>query len=508
MRRYGLLALLMLLALSGCARSASPDEMAPYRPAMQPAAQGQLEALGPLPRYDIWVRIDPAAKQQVTGWERVQVYHRGQDELDELFFRLYPNLPRYGGSMSIGGVAVDDQSVPFSYAAESTAVHIPLPEPLPPGGTTSVELRFDLGVIEREEGYTLCGESQSILSLPLFYPVLAVRDERVGVPLWHLEIPPPHGDVAFVEAGLYQVTATVPSGIVVAGTGTVVSTTLSSEGEGWTEYHFVGGPRREFMLILSPHFQTASTNACGARVTSYFLAQDRATGLAALHYAAAALRIYCQHYGPYPYRDMAVVSAPLQHYGMEYPGLNLIGLDLYRQQRDDLEFLIAHEVAHQWWYNVVGNDPLNYAWLDEGLAEYSTYTYYQARYGVSAAERLLEGRWRIPYRYAVEQGWDTVVNQPTSAFDSYNYETMVYAKAALFFDGLRREVGDETYYRLLREYLARHRWSEATPSDFLAVAEEVSGRDLGALYRQWILTASDRAPDRKGEGRKTKEANP
>jgi len=498
MRRYGLLALLMLLVWSGCIGPASPDEMAPYRPAMQPAAQGQLETLGSFPRYEIQLRIDPAAKEQLTGEKRVEVSgrervwvpHRGQKELKELYFRLYPNLPRYGGSMGIDGLAVNGQSVPFSYAAESTAIHIPLPKPLLPGTKAMVELSFNLKVIESEGGYTLCGKNRGILSLPLFYPVLAVHDEGAGFPPWHLEIAPSQGDVAFVETGLYLVTATVPSNVVVAGTGTVVTTTMSGQVEGWSDWHFVGGPRREFMLILSPDFQTASTDACGARVTSYFLPEDRGTGLTALHYAATALRIYCQHYGPYPYRDMAIVSAPLQHYGMEYPGLNLIGLDLYRQRRSDLEFLIAHEVAHQWWYSVVGNDPLNFPWLDEGLAEYSTYTYYQARYGTAAAEALLERRWRTPYHYAVEHGMDAAVNQPSSAFTGNNYETMVYAKAALFFDALRREVGDETYYRLLREYLDRYRYGIATPSDFLAVAEEVSGRDLGAIYQRWILTAS------------------
>ena len=243
MKRHWLFALLLtLLSLSGCVRSASVDELAPYRPAMQPAAQGQLAALGPVPRYDIRVRIDPI-ERRLTGWERVRVPHRGQDELDELYFRLYPNLPQYSGSMGIDGVAVNGQSIPFSYAAQNTAIHIPLPEPLPPGGTAAVELNFNLRVIQREEGYVLCGESQGILSLPLFYPVLAVRDERAGIPLWHLEIAPPHGDVAFVEVGLYQVTATVPSDVVVVGTGTVVTTTVSSEVEGWTDWHFVGGPR-------------------------------------------------------------------------------------------------------------------------------------------------------------------------------------------------------------------------------------------------------------------------
>lgn len=490
MRRHRLLVLLMLSALCGCARIGPVDEMVPYRPAMQVAAQGQLDGLGRMPRYDIRLRVDPAAEQQVTGWERVQVVHRGQDVLGDLFFRLYPNLPQYSGSMFVGGAAVNGQTVPFTYEAQSTAVRIVLPEPLPPEGKAAVEFSFGLRVPRREEGYVLCGESQGILSLPLFYPVLAVRDERTGLPLWRLDIAPPtHGDVAYVQMGLYQVTATVPSGIVVAATGTVVSTTVSSVGEGWVDLHIVGGPRREFMLILSPQFQTASTDACGARVTSYFLPQDQATGQAALQYAAAALRVYCQHYGPYPFRDMAVVSAPIRYYGMEYSGLNLIGLDLYRQQRKGLEFLIVHEVAHQWWYNMVGNDPLTYPWLDEGLAEYSTYTYQKERYGEDIAEALVERRWRSPYKYAVEQGLDAVVNQPSSAFSVANYETMIYAKAALFFDAVRREVGEETYYRLLREYLHRYRWGEATPADFLAVAEEISGHDLGAIYQRWILTA-------------------
>lgn len=491
MKRHMLLALL-LLVLSGCARAAPVDEMAPYRPAMQYEAQGQLDALGSVPRYDIRVRIDPAAEQQLTGRERVQVVHRGQDELGDLFFRLYPNLPQYSGSMSIGGAAVNGQTVPFTYEAQNTAVRILLPEPLPPEGTAAVEFSFDLRVPRREEGYVLCGESQGILSLPLFYPVLAVRDDRAGIPLWNQDIAPStHGDVAFVETGLYQVTATVPSDVVVAATGTVVSTTVSSEGDGWVDLHIAGGPRREFMLILSSQFQTDSTDACGAKVTSYFLPQDQATGQAALQYAAAALRVYCQHFGPYPFRDMAVVSAPLRYFGMEYPGLNLIGLDLYRERRDDLEFLIVHEVAHQWWYSMVGNDSVNYPWLDEGLAEYCTYTYEQARYGADAAEALLDWRWRNPYQYAVERELDAVVNQPSSAFSVANYETMIYAKAALFFDAVRREVGDETYYRLLQEYLDRYRWGVATPADFLAVAEEVSGQELGALYQQWILTASE-----------------
>jgi hypothetical protein len=493
MRRHWLIDMHLLLVLifaSSCASSAPDTVMTPYQPAMQDEALTQLDALHHMPRYDISVRIDPDAERQLTGWERVWVPHRGPSELNEVYFRLYPNLDRYGGGMSINGVAVDGQTAPFVYAAENTALRVTLPEPLLPDHAASVEVEFDVQVPKRDSGYVLLGESQSVLSLPLFYPVLAVREDRADVHQWNLDIAPDlYGDAAFMEAGLYQVTATVPSDMVVAGTGTVVTTTARAPG--WSDVHFSGGPRREFMLIMSRQFHTAATEACGALVTSYYLPDAGGTGLAALQYAAAALRIYCEHYGPYPFRDMAVVSAPLLFYGMEYPGINLIGIDLYGENREDLEFLVAHEVAHQWWYSVVGNDPVNVAWLDEGLAEYSTYTYYEARYGQPTAEAHAELRWRYPYQYAVDKGLDTVVNQPLSAFSIANYETMVYAKGALFFDALRREMGDEVYYRVLREYLDRYRYGIAVPADFMAVAEEVSGRELGDLYAQWILSEKE-----------------
>ena len=494
MRRLSYLALILtILTLSfssGCARSAQDELMDPYRPAMQPEAQAELDSLGHLPRYDIRVRIDPAAERQLTGWERVWVPHLGPDELTEVYFRLYPNLLRYGGGMGIDGVLVNDETASFVYEANNTALKVTLPEPLLPNRSASVDLSFSLQVPRRDAGYVLCGQTESVLSLPLFYPVLAVREVRPGVPpRWNLDIAPPlHGDAAFTETGLYKVAAAVPSDMVVVGTGTVVSTTSSSEG--WSDVYFAGGPRREFMLMLSSQFESASTDACGAEVTSYFFPQDSATGQAALQYAAASLRVYCGRFGPYPYRDMAVVSAPLIYYGMEYPGLNLIGIDLYRELRDDLEFLVAHEVAHQWWYNIVGNDPLNFAWLDEGLAESSTYAYYQGRYGTSTADNHRELRWRIPYLYAVNQGLDAVVNQPLSEFGIADYETTVYAKAALFFDALRLEVGDDTYYDLLQEYLDRYRWGVAVPADFLSVAEEVSGQELGGLYGEWILSVT------------------
>jgi len=90
----------------------------------------------------------------------------------------------------------------------------------------------------------------------------------------------------------------------------------------------------------------------------------------------------------------------------------------------------------------------------------------------------------------IEKGRDAVVNQPVSSFDGWEqYDTIVYLKGALFFDALQEEVGDETYFEIMRRYYEEYKYGIATPDGLMRIAEEVSGRDLDELYRRWILTA-------------------
>jgi aminopeptidase N len=147
--------------------------------------------------------------------------------------------------------------------------------------------------------------------------------------------------------------------------------------------------------------------------------------------------------------------------------------------------LTVHEVAHQWWYNQVGNDQVLTPWLDEGLAEFTTQYYYRDRYGDSIADQLLRSRWAAPVADAERRGQDAPIGKPVDEYRD-NYETIVYGKGALFFAKLREEMGAETFDRFLRTYLERFRWRIAAPADFQALAEEISGKDLDALFNEWV----------------------
>ena len=472
----------LLAACSPLAAKSTPESSGPGESTLPPPtaiATPTAVEISPYSEYRIIMELDTSARR-LNGKQRVTFPNHTGANLEEIVFRLYPNLPQYGGTISVGPVWVDGERRTASLRADDTSLAVPLGRPLAPESSVTLELIFDVQIPEKGSEYTLFGKSQGIWSLPDAYPLLAVHDGSA----WHEDVAPAHGDAVFAAAAMYDVTVTLPPTQTLVTTGAVLSETLDLDGR--RTYRISGGPLREFAFLASDQYQMAETTAYGIVLRSYYLPGDDAAGQATLNAAAAALRSYQDAFGPYPFGEMIVAEAPLLHYGMEYPGLNLIGAELYRDQRAELEDRVVHEIAHQWWYAQVGNDQVNTPWLDEGLAEYSMSIYYRQVFGEARANTLVNQRWLVPYQVAVENEYDAVVNQPSSAF-TWEYEVIVYAKAALFFNALHQDVGDDTFKAILHEYVSRYRWGIATPDSFLEVAESVSGRDLDPLFNRWIL---------------------
>jgi hypothetical protein len=401
-------------------------------------------------------------------------------------FRLYPNQNNYGGDMQVTSAQINNVPAQITPLADGAAIR--LVTPVADDGSLpaeiTVRLNFEVNLNSQPgldtENYTLFGWDGAVLSLPGFYPTLAIKqgDE------WILDDPPAHADVLFNDVALYQVDITLPNNLIVAASGVTLNVIDNAANQTRT-WQIVGGPLRDITLIAGP-FQSASEQAAGATVTSYYLPGFEAAGQVVLAHAAASLRIYSDAYGSYPYTKLDIVQAPLGVRGMEYTGLLLIGEELYRDQREFLTFLVAHEVGHQWWYAVVGNNPYRYPWLDEGLTEYGAFDYYRGVFGQPAAEDLLTGRWQIPFDWAAGGGVSGSIDRPATAFDPTSYELLVYAKAALFFNALRTQLGDEMYRQVLQTYYAENRYQIATPQTFLATAERVSGQNLNPLAEEWL----------------------
>jgi len=238
--------------------------------------------------------------------------------------------------------------------------------------------------------------------------------------------------------------------------------------------------------VLSPDYELTRRQVDDVMVNSYYLPDDVDGGEAVLDVAAEALRLFGLRFGRYPYAELDLVPTFTSAAGIEYPGLIVIAQRLYGGS-DRSEWVVAHEVAHQWWYNLVGNDQVDEPWLDEALTQYSTVLYFEDRYGKAAAANALQAGIEDRWEGAREAGRDRPVVGPVAGFAPEDYGPIVYGKGPLFFHHLREEVGDVPFDHILRSYFDEYRYGIATGESFLSVAERFSSRDVDALYRQWIL---------------------
>ena len=169
-------------------------------------------------------------------------------------------------------------------------------------------------------------------------------------------------------------------------------------------------------------------------------------------------------------------------------------VNLFVGQQTDLlgslmEMTVAHEVAHQWWAIGVGSDSVREPFVDESLTNYCAVLYFEDRYGRATAEKIIQMHLKMPYSMGrMLGGADAPANRPTAAYaGGLQYSAVVYGKGALYYDALRRAVGDPLFFSSLREYYARYRGQVAGPRALLEIVQaKAPSAGVEAIYRHWI----------------------
>ncbi len=456
---------------------------------MLPASQPDLKGLADLTTYNLQVSVD-FAQHSFQGHSRVETTNRTQASLDRLYFRLFPNGGRsYGnGSLKVSRVTQDGQTLQTSLSVENSVLEVRLASPLPAGARTRLEMDFN-GATPADfgGGYGIYNSSDDMMTMANWYPILAVDDGKG----WHLDPTTAIGDSVYSEMAYYTVSLTVPSNLVVATTGVEIKRT---EQNGASTYLIASGTARDFFMALSPDFLVDSQQVEGTQVNSYYLPKDASGGRQALQIAGRALQDYNGLFGPYPYRDLDVVEAPLQDaLGVEYPGIILAASNVYSSPNDDnFTVVVAHEVGHQWWYNVIGNNVLQDPWLDEGLTTYTSMLYYEENQGEPGYQGIAS-YYQNSYTAYLQNHPDDLVTASVAHYEAQPdggaaYSTMIYTKAALFFKALRETIGDKAFFKALQDYYKTEKYKVAVPQDLLGEFEKASGLNLGDFYQKWLYS--------------------
>jgi hypothetical protein len=460
------------------------DDRSIYAAGLLPGQQALLDELPDAPVIHMRLSLDEAMRP-LRGEQAVRYTNTEDVALTEIYFHLLPNL--LDGRIEVSDVSVD--GAPAAAVLEGPGdilLRVPLAAPLAPGEAVTIEMAFtttpptDIG-----RNYGIFAYYDDVLTLAHFYPMPAVYDAEG----WAIETPDIQGDVAYSDTAYYLIEVTAPAEQTLVGGGIIVDETARDDAQ---TVIYAAGPMRDFYLVASPNYIVASDTVDGVRVNSYGPAAHPEGAQLALDVALATLRNHSAWLAPYPYTELDIVATPTSALGVEYPGIIANTQRMYDINAQTaagvpwgvvLESTTAHEVGHQWFYGLVGNDQLNEPWLDEALTQYATYRYYLDRYGESGGEAYFDnllGRWARVDNEAVPIGL------PVGAYEEAEYGAIVYGRGPVFVRALADAMGRDTFDAFLRDYVTTYRLDIATTAEFRALAETYCDCDLGPLFAEWV----------------------
>jgi aminopeptidase N len=355
---------------------------------------------------------------------------------------------------------------------------VALPAPMQPGDQVVIAMDYEVVVpVTPGSNYAILAYMENVLALAHAYPMIPAYDDQIG---WYTEVPPNYGDVTYSDSAYYLVRATLPSDQVVQASGFQFD---SQENDGQTTTTWVAGPMRDFYLVSSNNYQAVETKVGDTVVRSYAPAKLKEESKLALQFAVDALEVFNKFYGVYPFTEMDVAGTPTLAGGVEYPGIVVIALTLYDPNHPFFEVATAHEVGHQWFYSVVGNDQVHHPWLDESLTQYNTMLYFKEVHGQKGYEEERsdqESRWEY-IDYA-----DIPLDLPVKDYNEAEYSGIIYGRGGLFFDDLRKKIGDEAFETFQKNYYDTYKWGIATTDGLKQVAEDACGCDLTSMFEEWV----------------------
>jgi hypothetical protein len=456
----------------------SPD-LPIFREGLVASAQSILPAMEGASVYRVEFTVQDDLVR-VLGKEEVAYTNRENAPLDEIQFRLYPNL--LGGKMEVSNLRVDGTSVTPGYGLLNSLLIVPLERSLAVGQSIRIAMDFALEVpTDVELNYGVLAYYDNVLTLAHAYPVIPVHDASG----WNAEIPPQSGDMTYNDAAFYLVTVTAPEGLILVGSGVESAPVRRGRQNVW---NIAAGPARDFFVAASRDFEVMSETVGEVTVNSYAPKSLQDGNRAMLSAGAHSLELFNEQYGLYPYTEFDIVVTPTLALGVEYPGATAIAARILEGEYGDatsayLESTVVHEVAHQWFYNLVGNDQLDEPWLDESLAQFVTWEYYEQAYGSQAAagfEASLRDRWMRVGNAPIPIG------QPVASYAGREYGAIVYGRGAFFFEALQTEMGASAFDAFLRDYVSTYSWGLATAEGLKSLAEKHCNCNLTPLFEEWV----------------------
>jgi len=398
-----------------------------------------------------------------------------------------------------------------------------LPRPLAPGNsivlTTPFHVKIPSGTISR------LGHVGQAYAITQWYPKPAVYDHKGWHPMPYLN----QGEF-FSEYGSFEVSITLPANYVVGATGdlqteselkwleekstapvdTSGDMSFPASATEWKTLVFKQSKIHDFAWFADKRFHVRRGEVelpySKRKVTTWsmFTNKEARLWMRAPEYLHDAIYWYSTWVGEYPYAQCTAIDGTISAGGgMEYPNVTIIGST---GRAFPLEIVIAHEVGHNWFYGILGNDERTHPWMDEGINSYYEMRYVLNKYppvkygnknefasGTGKLEKslgltLMDYRQssRFMYLASATSHTEQALGLPAAEFSPTNYGTIVYKKGALSMDYLADYLGQEVFDSSMHTYFKEWGFRHPYPDDMRLVFEGVSGKNLGWFFEDLL----------------------
>lgn len=470
--------------------------------------------------YEIKADLD-TEEHSLRAIEYLTYYNNSPCSLDTVYIHLYANAYKDGhtiyaqerrrlgdsdflkaeqarGNIRIEHITEGEDSL--RYVIDGSIMAVDLGQSLSPGDSITLTIESLLKIPELS---SRLGYHAHHYEMVHWYPKVCVFDE-CG---WHRDDYHALGEF-YGEYGDYRVELTVPGDYVVAATGErtdphdkkFIDALVSRSGKidmGERKLvKFFAEDVHDFAWVCDPNFLVEQHEVDGILLSVFYLRQNKKKWRNAGVYAMEALKRFNEWYGQYTYRNLSVVNG-YSHGGTEYPQLIIIGPGEDQFTRL-FEITIIHEIAHQWFYGIVGSNEVDEAWLDEGFSTYSEIRYCEDRYGKdNSLFKLpfipsLSRRYYYKVIYYLNQTNFLEVPILTPAYKyidvPISYINSAYAKPALFLFNLEGILGRRRFDSVLKKYIQDYTFKHPRTEDFIRVCEGESGQNLRLLFSQFLYT--------------------
>ena len=420
--------------------------------------------------YDLKCSLDDTAHALYLISD-VEVLNESNNLISELPFYLYPNAyADNGGAIVISNVSTQTHKI--SYEINDVNMVVNLDRPLK--GGESVVLKISSRV-DLPKGKGRLGYGDGYYNLHAFYPRLAYYDGNSFVVVPYSNI----GDSFYFSMDDMIIKINYPSKYTLAYAGEVVG---QSEDEKYKEQTIKIDNARDVALSLCENFNLYENTEGEVKIYHY-----TSKGVDYTTFAKECIEYFNKEIGEYPFSTFTIVETPFDYGGMEYSGLVVIN-DNAREK----EFVIAHEIIHQWFGISVGSNSYNECWVDESLTNFLSY-YYMDIYNKGGYKEHIQLE-KKNFKEYMDVGKEKYGEKYNPKLDSSlgefrsatEYSNMVYSYGVLLYDGVYNLIGEKKFKRAIKEYYAQYSGKTATGKDIITSFSKSAGKKVEGIFNGYI----------------------